>query len=173
MNFWKLTGQALAALALVGLMACGKAPEEEIDPLHSKATDQDKTNRDVCDSTNPSTSSIMQSTWWLYRLTSKNVFVQEALKFDPTGISQTVICTLGTTSVTAQVRVSAGIDDKGREFAITSNGRKEEILKLGNFEHKCVADLQTTSEARKFKFAGKCLNVQVTSTDELIYVPGP
>ncbi len=175
MDFCKLVSRGLIAAALVSLIACGKAPEEETDPLHPGGVNtQDKTNRDDCDVKNsPGTSSIYQSRWWVYSMTHKNVFVQESLKFDSGSLTKTVICTLGTNSATATVRVNAGIDDRGREFTILSNGHQEQTLAFGGTSYNCVADLQPTTESRKFKFQGKCMGIQATSTDELVYVPEP
>ncbi|MGZ5279014.1 MAG: hypothetical protein ACXWC9_03680 [Pseudobdellovibrionaceae bacterium] len=164
---------AMIALALVVLVGCGKIKEEEDalkGPLGSK-TEKDTTARDSCGLTEPAGSSIFRGTWKVFRLSAKNVHIQETLRFEPAAVTQTVICTYDGQSVTSSARGSASVSAAPHEFIITAGDKQEKVLNVGSETHTCKAELKAFNESMKYQFRGPCLSLQVTAEDELVYVP--
>ncbi len=170
--------QAMKWIALIvlsiSLIGCGKIEKEEEETAKgSPGKEVDKTNRDECLLGEPANSSIFQTPWKVVRLSAKNVFIQEVLHFETTAISKSVTCTYGASTVTSNARANATVNDRARQFLITSNDHQEKVLQANGSTYTCVADLQATAEAVSFGFQSACLKLGGGAQDGTIYVPGP
>jgi hypothetical protein len=168
---------ALTALALVVLVGCGKVKEEEDEanktsknPLSSKL-ERDITVRDGCGLAEPAGSSIFRGSWKVLRLSPKNVFIQESLRFEPSAVTQTVVCTFDGQSVTSTARGSASVSGAPHEFILTAGDKQEKVLNVGSDTYTCRAELKAFNESMKYQFRGPCLSLQYTAEDELTYIP--
>jgi hypothetical protein len=169
MKFW-----SVALLSLFVLVACGQVEKDPnaVSPFNNKGGDDYNTKTEGCGTGEPAGSSIYQSSWSIFKLTSNNVQIQKTLAFQPNSITQTINCTYNGKMVTATATANASIDDKDHSFLVTTAASNVAILNVASKDYECKSEITARpTEPVKFKFLGECLRLIEAIGNEVTYIP--